>query len=1289
MNTWLGAWRRGGGTGVFQSLEKTTSRFPIIGKKKGRFSKHWKIAAAAILALGALAAPLQATPPVIAQYMGIFDFQDTSSPTWNWLMTNAPFGELNRLYIAFAMLQNGALSYNIGTNAPDSAATTNEMRKIDALVAACRAVNPHAAILISSGYDNGAMYQQAATNPARFAQSVLAFVQRHQLDGYDMDWENGINGAELNTLLQATRAVLQTNINPNRIDGKYFLTLATWPLPTHGYTDIPTMAGCIDQINIMSYGTADSGVDDAKEWQAAGVGWNQIVIGIETECSYKGAGVDTLGPEGTIAAKCRYARTNELAGVMAWRMDNDYKANAGVEAPPDARPTFRGAHALYAEMTDQGPLVHYVDAAGASPVAPYTNWLTAATNIQDALDAATNEALVWVTNGTYAAGGTDRARVDMVRPLTLRSVNGPAHTTIDGDATVRGVYLPDFALLSGFTVTGGDAGTNSGGGVRCAARGVVVHNCEIAGNIAANGGGAAGGELRECLLASNFASFNGGGGFAATLLDCTLVGNAAEFGDGGGAASSILTNCTLVGNNAINNYGGGAHGGALYNCTLTGNAAGFGDDGGGGGANAALLARCVVSGNMAASDGGGARACTLLNTTLSDNTAGYRGGGAHGGTLTTCLLTGNRADYYGGGAYGSDLMNCTLAGNSSGYCGGAAYCTVLNSLVYYNTADYTGPRAGDNYYESTFDYSCTVPAPTNGTGNTGHVPLIASANNPRLLPGSPCYNTGTNQPWMTDAADIDGDERIYEEIVDMGAYEYAGMESLTGALTAGITASVTNLAVGYYSLCAAQVTGKAAGQVWDFGDGILTSNRCQVWHAWRAPGTYAVTLTVTNLDGQVTATARVVVAAEAYYVAPGGHDTNNGLTWATAKQTIQAAADAATGAGATIWVTNGVYATGGRAENRVELDRPANLRSVNGAARTVIDGGGLVRGVYLVNDALLEGFTIANGLATNFGGGVRCDQGRAWISDCRFTNNTADCGGGASGDLTLLRCDFLDNAAATDGGGVYDGMSAINLHQGRLLDNTAGRMGGGANGAWLYSCLLAGNSAESGGGVYWGTLNNCTVYGNAATNVGGGVCDVSLCNSIAWGNSAGAQGDNWWGVWLPATDITFTCTTPRPPGAGNLTNDPAFRQAGTNDLRLAAASPCINAGTNYEWAAGLSDLAGNARIIGPAVDMGAYEYPLAPSSLVAATNGSGCLQLTWAGVNGAGGFAIFRSTTTNVPGTALAVVSGNSYCDASAKPGQRYYYWINAHYATEASALSARAIGWLRNQALPWLMLLL
>ena len=71
--------------------------------------------------------------------------------------------------------------------------------------------------------------------------------------------------------------------------------------------------------------------------------------------------------------------------------------------------------------------VYYVAATSPNPQPPYSSWSTAATNIQDALDAAAQgEALVLVTNGVYAGGLT----VD--KPLTLRSVNGPQFSVIKG-----------------------------------------------------------------------------------------------------------------------------------------------------------------------------------------------------------------------------------------------------------------------------------------------------------------------------------------------------------------------------------------------------------------------------------------------------------------------------------------------------------------------------------------------------------------------------------------------------------------------------------------------------------------------------------------------------------------------------------------------------------------------------------------------------------------------------------------------------------------------------------------
>jgi hypothetical protein len=172
--------------------------------------------------------------------------------------------------------------------------------------------------------------------------------------------------------------------------------------------------------------------------------------------------------------------------------------------------------------------VHAVDAAGSTPVTPFSSWATAATNIQDAIDAAAAGDFVVVTNGLYATGGKAIAgtltnRVALTKPLTVVSVNGPVATIIqgawdpvtgNGPRAVRCAWLTDGAALSGFTLQNGatqpyDGNVGSplasGAGVWCTSTNGVVSGCILTNNNAIYGGGISSGTLNNSLVVRNLA----------------------------------------------------------------------------------------------------------------------------------------------------------------------------------------------------------------------------------------------------------------------------------------------------------------------------------------------------------------------------------------------------------------------------------------------------------------------------------------------------------------------------------------------------------------------------------------------------------------------------------------------------------------------------------------------------------------------------------------------------------------------------------------------------------------
>jgi nitrous oxidase accessory protein NosD len=363
------------------------------------------------------------------------------------------------------------------------------------------------------------------------------------------------------------------------------------------------------------------------------------------------------------------------------------------------------------------------------------------------------------------------------------------------------------------------------------------------------------------------------------------------------------------------------------------------------------------------------------------------------------------------------------------------------------------------------------------------------------------------------------------------------------------------------------------------------------------------------------------------YVNDTATGNNDGTSWANAFTNLTSALSAASD-GDNIWVAEGTYRPtgtgrsstfamikditlhGGFPEPTDSLQPKLDDADVRQYA-TILCGDIGVTDVQTDNvyhvvevssgqSVILDSLHIVNGFANgsdplDTGAGV-ANKGNLTMRNCLVYDCSAIVGGGLAslGTLHLEGCEFHDNGATGDGD---SGNGGAVRAKGLLT---------GVN------CLFANNHANrKGGAIFYmynnhdATLTNCTFIGNSAGYQGGAVIayegDLYIANSIFWDNTAPTQSQIFEETGFSIVTVSDSCVQDGWNGGTRIiTQDPLLDTHG----QLLFDSPCIDAGdASVDIDVETSDLqplptvdaAGNPRISGQAVDLGAYERQPLPA----------------------------------------------------------------------------------------------
>ena len=880
----------------------------------------------------------------------------------------------------------------------------------------------------------------------------------------------------------------------------------------------------------------------------------------------------------------------------------------------------------------------YHVATNGSHTAPFDTWEKAATNIHEAVALATNNGdVILVGSGTFPVTNT----LTFGANVTLKGVNGPSNTILNvtvGDIdciqvqlysgapwieglTIRGVTVWNRRAIVtgwGYTIITNciirDC-SNGVGGQRFSLFDTIIENCNGFSGVGFHLASATTDQRIERVTVRNCVGTYTSGAYVngpATVNQCQFISNSLYYMGGGVCLSggAVLMNSLVISNRVtVNTYDSG-HGGGIWIDS-----------------SGASIINCTVAYNWAVGKGGGiynaaGTAGKITNTIIYGNTALIAGNNFYGDASSigySCspdLTPGVNGNITDDPQFASDY---TLQAGSP--------CIDTGTNIPGLAVDLAGnprPLNGDGSGGAQYDMGCyeapDVPPPPFGVNFSG-LPRSGLAPLSVVFTASAVGSniTVTWYGWDFDnngTFDLTGSGRgVVTNVYSPGRY------SVRLVVTNEIGEGASTTKVDYISVVGSNIFVSSVGSsIFPYGD-------------W--------TTAATNLHdaASVAPSGCVIRVADGVYMTTGRLELvgvtlkgENGASAVTIRR------DPAAGTFGLLRLDKGAVARG---VTLADGDSPTSgggvyvwdgavydcvVTNCRTSANSSTEGGGGIRLVAgMVTNTLI---THCTGAAADRGMGVNMSGGQ--LIGCairRCTQASGDRGGismtgGTVSNCLIEACEMWGTAGIWASGGVIAdtivryctaGYTPIVYLNGAVMDrcqivsnvSVYGRTVITEGNSWLGNSLIVSNRTTHGtygyfSGVYLngGALINCTIAHNqSVVSSGAGVYRVggTVTNCIIYYNTAASAPHNYSGD--PAA-VGYSCAPELTHGVnGNITSDPAFRDAGAGDYRLRSQSPCVDAGFMLQGIAGWKDLDGNKRVQRSSVDMGAYEKLTAPGTV--------------------------------------------------------------------------------------------